>query len=821
MRIVKSSSTQNDEGPKEFNRSIIDSSPDCIKVLDLDGNLLSMHNGEALLGIEDIRPFLNKSWIEFWTGGDRLAASAAVEAAVAGREGRFVGFFLTLRGEPKWWDVVISPMLDTHGKLSRLLAVSRDVTVRHRAETNLDFLVSVSQDLAKYTDLAETMVTVSAKIGAHFGLSLCAFAHIDEAADTAVICHEWHRDEVSSLIETHRLADFVGAEFIRMAGTGEIIVVCDTATDSRTDPATFAAVKIASFVWVPLIQDGQLRFGLCLHHSAPYTWREDEIELAHELTARIGTVLERLRGEEALRISEQRFRALFQLGPLALYFCDSNGTIEEYNDVAAKLWGRTPRRGDTDEKFCGSFKLYFVDGTSMLHAQTPVAAVLKGEIPSARDVELVMERLDGSRITIVANIVPIKDTRGKISGAINCFYDNTERSRLEQKTREQAAILIDLDRRKDEFLAMLSHELRNPLAPISNAVKILELQKNENPMQRQARTLIERQVGNLKHLIDDLLDVSRISTGRVELRRERIAVNVVVDRALETARPLIAQRRHELALSVPPQPLWLHADAARLEQVLVNLLTNAAKYTDEGGRIGLSVEQDGDTVVLRVQDSGIGIAADLLPRIFDMFSQAERSLDRAQGGLGIGLCLVQRLVFLHGGSVEARSVLGHGSDFVVRLPLMLVSMAPLPVPVPLWSAETASPFGASRRVLVVDDNVDAAQSLTMLLRALGHDVRMAYDGPGGVQAALDFRPDVMVIDIGLPIFSGLEVAKQIRKFAAFEGTVLVALTGYGQATDRAHSQEAGFDHHLTKPADLNQLQKILAEVGPNVNVAHG
>ena len=330
------------------------------------------------------------------------------------------------------------------------------------------------------------------------------------------------------------------------------------------------------------------------------------------------------------------------------------------------------------------------------------------------------------------------------------------------------------------------------------------------------RSLIERQVGNLKHLIDDLLEVSRISTGRVQLRRERIVVSGVVERAVETAHPLIVQRRHELTLSVPQQPIWLQADAARLEQVVVNLLTNAAKYTDEGGHLWLSVEQEGDAAVLRLRDTGIGIAPELLPRIFDLFTQAERSLDRAQGGLGIGLCLVQRLVDLHGGSVAAYSVLGQGSEFVVRLPLMLASMAPLPLPSP--SIETAAPPGITRRVLVVDDNVDAAQSLAMLLQALGHDVRMAYDGPGAVEAALDFRPDMVLLDIGLPGLSGIEVARRIRQLAALKNIVLVAMTGYGQDTDRQRSLEAGFDHHLVKPADFDQVQKILASVPEK---AHG
>ena len=519
-------------------------------------------------------------------------------------------------------------------------------------------------------------------------------------------------------------------------------------------------------------------------------------------------ITERKKGEEALRQSEERFRALFDRGPIAMYSCDSSGAIQEFNACAVELWGREPKRGDTDDQFGGPLKLYLPDGTFMPREQTPMAKVLDGEIPAAQDMEIVIERPDGSRITVIANIVPLKNGRGEITGAINCFYDITERSRLERKTQEQAEALADLHRRKDEFLAMLSHELRNPLAPISNAVHLLRLQKNEDPLQQQARNIIERQVGQLKHLVDDLLEVSRITTGRVQLRQERIVVSGIVERAVETANPLISQHRHELTVSLPPQPIWLHADAGRLEQVVVNLLTNAAKYTDEGGHIWLTVHQEGATAVLRVRDTGIGIAPELLPRIFDLFTQAERSLDRSQGGLGIGLSLVQRLVELHGGAVEASSVLGQGSEFVVRLPVMLTSMPASPSP----SAETALTPGKCCGVLVVDDNVDAAQSLAKLLQASGHDVRMAYDGPSALEAALNYRPDVVLLDIGLPGLNGFEVAKRIRQQPTLKNIVLVAMTGYGQEADRQRSQEAGFDHHLVKPADFDTVQKILATV---------
>jgi CheY-like chemotaxis protein len=379
---------------------------------------------------------------------------------------------------------------------------------------------------------------------------------------------------------------------------------------------------------------------------------------------------------------------------------------------------------------------------------------------------------------------------------------------------EQAAELSDLHRRKDEFLAMLSHELRSPLAPIANAVQLLSLQnENESLVHKQARNIIERQTGQLQHLVDDLLEVSRITTGRVQLRQERVAIRGIVIGAIETAKPLIDQRKHTLTVSIPDEKIWLNADAARLEQVVVNLLTNAAKYTEEAGQIWLSVSREENECVVKVKDTGVGISPALLPKVFDLFTQAERSLDRSQGGLGIGLALVHRLTELHGGTVEVHSTLGHGSEFIVRLPLVL--------------SEPDSPDGVTiveevkgtrpLRVLIVDDNVDTVLSFSMLLKASGHDVCNAHDGLVAVQTANDYRPDVVLLDIGLPSLNGYEVAKRIRQIPILKDVVLVALTGYGQDTDRQLSAQAGFNHHLVKPARLEQLQKILSEAALKIN----
>jgi len=369
---------------------------------------------------------------------------------------------------------------------------------------------------------------------------------------------------------------------------------------------------------------------------------------------------------------------------------------------------------------------------------------------------------------------------------------------------------------------MLGHELRNPLGPILNAALLLRLhgdrnrlQGIEDPVLHQSVNIIERQVGQLAHLVDDLLEVSRITTGRIQLHLERIAVAGVINNSVATVRALIDQRKHELTVSLPTEVIWLNADAARLEQVVVNLLTNAAKYTDEGGHIWVTLEQEGDAAVLRVRDTGVGIAPEILPDIFDLFTQAERTLDRSQGGLGIGLALVHRLVVMQGGTVEAFSDFGQGSEFVVRLP---IADSRLPMEAKADDANQKSAIGnrKSLRVLVVDDNVDLASTMSMLVQESGHEVRMAYDGSTALEAALDYRPHVMLLDIGLPGLNGLEVAQRIRQQPALQHIVLVALTGYGQESDRQHSQEAGFDHHMVKPADFEKVLQILTDVSASV-----
>lgn len=382
--------------------------------------------------------------------------------------------------------------------------------------------------------------------------------------------------------------------------------------------------------------------------------------------------------------------------------------------------------------------------------------------------------------------------------------------RIEQARAAQA--MRDADRRKDEFLAMLAHELRNPLAPIRSAAEVLKMPSQSDANQRWAREVIERQTQHLTRLVDDLLDVSRITSGKVTLQREPVELSVVVQRAIETTRGLIDGRRHDLRVTMPGTPLRVEGDLTRLVQVLGNLLNNAAKYTDEGGRIQLEVQREGAMAAMRVRDNGIGIAPELLPHVFDLFTQASRSLDRSQGGLGIGLTLARQLVELHGGTVDARSGgPGQGSEFIVRLPALAAE--------PLMRVEhpmtEARPVGTGLRVLVVEDNEDAAEMMAFLLQASGHQVAVAADAIAALDTAGAFHPDVILCDIGLPGMNGYELAQRLRTLPQLAGTRLIALTGYGQEEDRRRAREAGFDHHLIKPVEPRTLETLLAGLVPN------
>jgi PAS domain S-box-containing protein len=511
--------------------------------------------------------------------------------------------------------------------------------------------------------------------------------------------------------------------------------------------------------------------------------------------------------QQALRDSELRYRRLFQSAQDGILILDAqNGQIIDANACMSALVSQ--EHGELVGK-----QLYEIGLFHDIEANKLAFRELQENGHIHYDhLPLQNRRGETVPVEIVSNVY-YEDQRPLARCHVR---DISERSRLEQQIAQQAEALADESRRKDEFLAMLSHELRNPLAPIRAAMHLLKLEErgSENLIQRQAREVIERQLANLTKLISDLLEVSRVVSGRIRLHQQAVDLNQVVRHALETAQPLVEQRRHELLVNLRSEPVWASTDATRLEEVFVNLLDNAAKYTDPGGRIEVWCEHSGgqNFAQVRVRDNGVGIDEKLLPQIFDLFTQADRSLDRAAGGLGIGLSLAQRLVALHGGSIEAHSPpdgQSRGSEFVVRLPLL-----PTPPKQPTRQATVVEQHNAAGvRVLVVDDSHDLVLMLGRTLRHLGYSVQNAYTGPDGLAAAVQWRPDIVLMDIGLPGLDGYEVARRLRSDPTLgkrgEKMRLIALTGYGQLTDIALAREAGFDAHLTKPYELDELEELL------------
>ena len=501
------------------------------------------------------------------------------------------------------------------------------------------------------------------------------------------------------------------------------------------------------------------------------------------------------RAEEMARLAaEERFRLLVEsVQDYALLSLDSTGHITTWNRGAERIKGYA-----ASEIIGKHFSTFYpeedVRAGKCEHELTRTTADGRFEDEGWR------VRKDGTRFWANVVISAVRDATGALTGFSKVTRDLTERRRAEE---ERAARLVaeNANRMKDEFLAMLGHELRNPLAPIVTALELVKLRGDAS----HEHTVIERQVDHMMRLVDDLLDVSRITRGEIQLEHQSVDVRDVVARALEIARPLVQQRRHHVEVVVPDHPILVYGDATRLTQVITNLARNAAKFTDPGGRISVEVRQVDGRAVVEVSDNGSGIGPDLLPRVFDLFVQGGQQLDRALGGLGLGLTLVRSLVDLHGGDVEAHSDgPGRGSRFIVRLPVC--------EPQPMKGATTRRKLGVRvpKRILLVDDNEDARTLLADLLGVAGHDVRTASDGPGALEIVGAFQPQVALLDIGLPVMDGYELAEHLRALAT--APRLVSLTGYGQKSDFDRSREAGFARHMVKPINVHDLLDVIDEL---------
>ncbi|MDB6045397.1 MAG: chemotaxis protein methyltransferase CheR [Gammaproteobacteria bacterium] len=539
--------------------------------------------------------------------------------------------------------------------------------------------------------------------------------------------------------------------------------------------------------------------------------KEDVTGEAYQFIGIIEDITDRKRTEQALRDAQAQAHEI-RSGLAAIVESSDDAIISKTLDGVISTWNHGAERmfGYAAHEVIGKPVTLLIPPNHIDEEPAILHRLRRGE--RVDHYETVRLTKDGTLLDVSLTVSPIRDISGTIIGASKIARDITQRKRAEEALRNEIAIreraeaaLRDADRRKDEFLATLAHELRNPLAPIRQAALISRAPTATEAQKRWSSEVISRQVHHMALLLDDLLDISRITRGTLELRTEMIELAAVVHAAIEAARPTIDAKRHRFSIELPPEPVHFVADPLRLAQVLSNLLTNAAKYTDREGELRLSVSCAAETITISVVDTGVGIPPDAITNLFEMFSQVASSRDRSEGGLGIGLALAKGLIQLHGGEIEARSAgLGHGSEFIVRLPLRRTSV------LPQRQTRASTPARpVSRRVLIADDNRDAAESLAVLLRMDGHDVTVVHNGKKALAAFSAVQPEVALLDIGMPELNGYEVARQVRQDCLGQAVTLIALTGWGQDKDKAQALAAGFNHHFTKPVEADGLRELL------------
>lgn len=725
----------------------------------------------------DLVPQLQPFWVE--TFG---------RVALTGQSERFTE---PVRGLERWLDCYAFRL--GHPRNRQVAIFFKDVTEERLAEQLNQFLVSLDDATRNLVDPEEISATVTRLLGKYLQVDRVVYTEVDEGG--VVVMGEWSPPR-PPLLGPYRCRDHE-REFGTALRSGRPFYVEDIAESELTaeERKHYAAHQITAMAQVPLHKGGKLRSSLAVYHGTRRHWRGREIELMLAVANRCWEAIERGRVANRLRDSEEQFRTLSNSLPQFIWTARPDGYIYWFNEYAHEFFGRAA-------KIEGLGWMQFHDPELLPDIERGyVEALAAGRSYSCTTR---FRNAAGEYRWLIARMVPQRDEHGNVLRFLGYNFDVTE-------LYETQARLVEADRRKDEFLATLAHELRNPLAPLYSILEVLKLKPGEG-MTSKLREMMLRQVNHLGRLVDDLLDASRITRGVVELKRERVLLGGVLGLAIETSRPLIEARSHRLRVDAPDEILWLEADAVRLTQVFANLLNNAAKYTDENGQIGINVSAEKGHAVVTVSDNGVGIASDMLERVFELFTQVDRQSGRAQGGLGIGLSLSRKLVEMHGGSLEGTSDgIGRGSSFTVRLPLSVsgdpVTAGRIPQP--------DSPAENRLKLLVVDDNVDAAESLGALLGSLGGEVCVVYDGPSALDLLERERFSAAFLDLGMPVVDGLELARRIRASGRFGDLLLVAVTGWGQDQDRARSRDAGFDHHLVKPAEVTALQTLLRGLPAN------
>jgi PAS domain S-box-containing protein len=612
---------------------------------------------------------------------------------------------------------------------------------------------------------------------------------VRSSADALALLHTYHFDLLLMNLRMPEINALDLLREIRHRGLQIPVVVMTNRGDER---AGVAALDLGASDYVVKRDDDLSRLPYAIDHAIA---RFELDQLKHHLLTSLAA---RLRSQQATAESLALLDTLQRHAPIGIAFTDRDYRFSRVNDELAAI------NGLPAEAHIGRTVAETVP--DIWPQLEPVyRRVLAGESVVKLEMSGQTVAKPGEERHWVSSFYPVRGRNQDVIGIGVFVSEITERKRAEAALREHAEAVAETARQKDEFLAMLGHELRNPLAPIRTALALLRQSGRPNPVAFRAHDVMDRQITHMVRLLDDLLDVARITNGRINLTMQQVDLGQVVAEAIDSVRGLIDARHHHVETALPPQPLIVRGDITRLVQVVVNLLNNAAKYTDTDGTIRVSATTEHAYAVLRVTDTGTGIPARLLPKIFDLFTQDDRTLDRAQGGLGLGLTLVRRISELHGGSVEARSEgRGLGSEFIVRLPLDVaepVASGP--------ETNLSEPSLPPMRCLIVEDNVDAAQMLQCALELHGHEVRLAFDGRDAVDAARAFEPDAVVLDIGLPRMNGYDVARAVRLLPGLADVIIVAVTGYGQDADRRKSCEAGCDHHLVKPIELNQLLRVL------------
>jgi PAS domain S-box-containing protein len=695
----------------------------------------------------------------------------------------------------RWHLVRAQPVHDVSGRVTKWLGTATDIHEVKEANERAAFLLALTSELTRIRNPQELVCTAMARLRERLDASRVTLAEIDEEHSEAIVLRQSEGSDLH--VETAHLQNVQLEGLAADSRLGLTTVVRDARADIRTVSIyeqLFEPQHVNAYISAPLLVGGSLVALLSAVQERPRDWTESEVELVNRVADIVWPALEKARADRRIAMSEERLRLAQAVAQIGAWEWDPQLRVMSFSPESHDLFGLALGAPDLSEQWFANIDTQDVEMVRSMLEECSSSGASEIEYRYSHPEH-------GSRW--------IYSKAGLVEHDSDCYVvgislDVTERRQAEETLRE-------VNQRKDEFLAMLAHELRNPLAPIRNAAQILNVHAAGKPQLEWVRAVIERQTRHLVRLVDDLLDVSRMVRGQIVLQKSVVELGEVVRHAVETSRPLIRMRKHRLSVKLPEEPVKLNADLTRLAQVLANLLNNSAKYTDEGGEISLEASAEEGLVTIRVHDNGPGISPALLPRVFDMFTQADRTLDRAQGGLGIGLTLVKRLVEMHGGSVEALSDgPGRGAEFVVCLPVQET-----PEDLHQHTESFVSPGGGDGRglrILVVDDNVDAADSIAILLSMEGHQTQTVNNAHDALVAATEFRPDVVLLDIGLPEMDGYEVARRLRSQNAIEQMRLVAVTGYGQPADRARAQAAGFDKHLVKPVEPAALNEFLRTV---------